>query len=586
MPAIHRRSRRNILFWCIALAIAGTVGGIVARPYAAAAYHRWNARCHVAQASAALARGDHRGALLAARDALRDRPLDADATRIFAKSLEAMGAPEALEWRAKLATLLPGDPENTLAQATAALKTGGAAAAEQFLGSLDAAGRGSAGYHAMAAAIALKRNDAAGTESHFAEAARLEPGDKSHRLNLASVRLESKLPGVREAALDALREMRGNPATSLEALRMLLADAIRRREAETARDLADALVADQRCIFADKLTRLSTLRMIHDARSTPYLLELRDAAVSEPVELSTLLLWMNANELSLMVAEWVRWMPQEMISRPPVCLGVSETYVHTADWQKLEDLTTMAKWGQHDFMRRAFLALALEHLDEEEDAAKEWKEAVSAARGRADLTEHLAKFALQAKWTKRADEIMWDLAGLPQCPRWVLDSLWQDAYQRGATEKLHRLSREFAKADPKGIASRNNYAFLSLLTRSGDGNPNEIATSLHREHPENGMIASTYALSLHQKGRSGEAAAIMAALSAEELRQPQVALYQAIFLLASGQPEKAKDYLKLSADWPMLAEEAALLGKAKADSIKFAESAVRTTDPAVPGTAR
>ena len=558
----------------------------MARPYAAAAYHRWSARHHVAQASAAFARGDHYGAFLAARDALGDRPLDADATRVLAKSLEAMDAPEAVEWRAKLATLLPGDPENTVAQAVAALKTGGAATAEQFLGSLDAAGRGSAGYHVVAAAIALKKNDGVAAGSHFAEAARLEPGDKSHRLNLASVRLESKLPGVRETALEALREMRGTPATSLEALRMLLADAIRRREAQASRDLADALVADQRCIFADKLTRLSALRMIHDARSTPYLLELRDAAVSEPVELSTLLLWMNANELSLMVAEWVRWMPQEMISRPPVCLGVSEAYVHTGDWQKLENLTGTAKWGQHEFMRRAFLALALEHLDEEEDAAKEWKQAVSAARGRADLMEHLAKFALQVKWTKRADETMWDLAGLPQCPRWVLDSLWQDAYQRGATEKLHRLSREFAKADPKGIASRNNYAFLSLLTRNADGNPNEIAKSLHREHPENAMVASTYGLSLHQQGRSGEAAAMMAALSAEELRQPQVALYQAIFLLASGQPEKAKDYLKLSADWPLLPEEAALLEKAKADSVKFAESSAQATDTAVPGTAR
>ena len=62
--------------------------------------------------------------------------------------------------------------------------------------------------------------------------------------------------------------------------------------------------------------------MIQDARSATYLLELRDAAVSEPVDLCTLLLWMNANDLSLMVTEWVRWMPPEMIARPPVCLGV------------------------------------------------------------------------------------------------------------------------------------------------------------------------------------------------------------------------------------------------------------------------
>ena len=586
MPSIRSRKKSRRFFWCMGLIVAALIVGYLAKPYMAAAYHQWSARRCVQRASEFLGSGDHRHALIEASNALRHSGLDAEAIRIMAKSLEAIGATEAEEWRARLASLQPNDTENVLAQARAALKTSGPAAAEQFLNSLDGAARDSAAFHAMAGTIATEKNDAAAAETHWAEAARLEPEEKRHRLNLAGIRLASKTPGVREAAIKALDEMQGNPATSLEAMRLLLGDAIRKREATWARTVADALVQDPRCTFADRLTRLSTLRMIQDARSATCLLELRDAAVSEPVDLCTLLLWMNANDLSLMVTEWVRWMPPEMIARPPVCLGVSEAYVRTTDWQKLNDLTSAAKWGELDFMRKAYLACALEHLDEAEEAAKEWSNAVAAARGRTNALERLAKFALQVKWTKRADELKWALAALPQSPRWALDALWQDAFQRGDTAQLHKLSGAFAKADPRGIASRNNYAFLSLLTRSTEGDPHGIAGALHREQPGNALVTSTYALSLYLQGKTAESTAVMSALNAEDLRQPQVALYHAIFLFANRQPEKAEEYLRLSAPSQMLPEEKTLLDRVKAASLKPAESEEGAPSPKDSGAAR
>jgi thioredoxin-like negative regulator of GroEL len=257
--------------------------------------------------------------------------------------------------------------------------------------------------------------------------------------------------------------------------------------------------------------------------------------------------------------------------------------LRAAEWQKLADLVSGSKWAEMDFLRRAFLSRAEERLGEEDDAAREWSDAVSTARGRGDALESLAKFALRMKWGKRAEEIMWMLAARPQGPRWVVDSLWKDAFQRGETARLQKLGTVLIQADPKGMAARNNYAFISLLTRNDEGNPHRIAEELHREYPDNAMVASTYALSLFQRGRAGEAAAIMAAQKPEDLRQPQVALYCAIFLLGDGQSEKAEEYLKLSADWPMLPEEKSLLDRVKAATLKKAEAA---TDPLHGGGAR
>jgi thioredoxin-like negative regulator of GroEL len=247
--------------------------------------------------------------------------------------------------------------------------------------------------------------------------------------------------------------------------------------------------------------------------------------------------------------------------------------MRSGEWQKLHNLIGTVKWGEMEFMRKAFLTAALDHIGEEGEAAREWKDAVAAVRTRSDGLERLARFAVQAKWAGHAEEIMRTLATLPQCPRWVMDSLWKDAFQRSDTTQLQKLSGAIAKSDPKGIAARNNYAFLSLLTRNAEGNPHRIAETLHREHPENALVTSTYALSLYQQGKAADAAALMSTLNPEALREPQVALHQAIFLLAIGQAEKADEFLALSAKWQMLPEEKTLLERAKVAGAKAGGSA-------------
>ena len=55
---------------------------------------------------------------------------------------------------------------------------------------------------------------------------------------------------------------------------------------------------------------------------------------------------------------------------------------------------------------------------------------------------------------------------------------------------------------------------------------------------------------------------MMAALPAEELQRPVPALFYGIFLAATGQTDKAREYLQRGQDLPMLPEEKALLSSA------------------------
>lgn len=566
--------------WVLGLMLAGIAGGIFVWPHAARRYHRWNSQRHLQSASAFFAKGDYRHAMVSAQGALQHNFADPDATRIMAKSLEILRAPGAAEWRERLAVLSPGDAENILARARAALKTNGVESAVQMLDGLSPEERNSAAYHDVAAAIAMGKKDPASAEAHWAEAARLEPADDRHQLNLAHLRLESRNPDARAAAVAALQELRKQPPASLEALRLLLTDALSTGNMERVGEMADALVADARSTFADKLTRLTALRRVQDARSGPYLLELRDAAVADPANLSSLMIWMNSKDLSLMVTEWVSALPQESMAPPAVRFAVAEAYSRVGEWTKLMEFTKSSTWADMDYMRRAFLSRAHDRLDEEDGSAREWTLAVSAARARSDAVERLIKIALAWKWDKRAEELMWILSTRPECPRWVAVSLWKSASQRGETARLHKLSHVLVKLDPQSVATRNNYAFLSLLTRNDEGDPHRIAASLHREYPDNVEVTTTYGLSLHQQGRAIEAVAQMSALKPEALRQPQVALYYAIFLIAAGQQEKAEEFLKLSEGSPMLPEEKAMIGRVKVANAEAQELLRKGTAPA------
>ena len=262
--------------------------------------------------------------------------------------------------------------------------------------------------------------------------------------------------------------------------------------------------------------------------------------------------------------------------------AVADAYVRGSDWKKLRSFVEGQTWADWDYLRRAFRARALERLDEGELGKQEWRDGLAAARGRRDSNQcldRLARAAIGWGWNQRAEEVMWIMAGSPNCPRWVLDGLWALCVERSETEQLQKLASLLALADPKSTVFRNSYAFLSLLAHVDDGNPHREAERLFSENPGNATIALTRALSLCLQGKADEALTVMNGLKAEDLRHPQVAFYFAIVLTATGDTEKAAEFLPLAKSWRLLPEEKALLDRVKLAATKAAAEAAQ--QPAV-----
>lgn len=556
---------RSRIFWMLAVAtcVAAAVT-ISSLPRVKRSYHRWSERRAVERAREFYAKREFKHALLDARTALDLNFRNVAAIRIIVESLEAMGAPEAIEWRKRLAAISPGDAENVLALAKAALKAGDIATAERTLAGLKPEDRNSAPYHAVAATLALWKRDMENAEIHWAMASKLDPKEASHRFNLAAVQMRSPSPGVRADALEFLKDMSARPGTRLATLQAMLGDALAHGDRERAKDLANEMASDPGATFSTKLRRLTTLRAIQDPDATALLPQLKEEALSKPGDLYQLLAWMNWQNLSWLVLEWLPGLPADAATRPPVCVAIVEAYARSLDWEKLRETIEPASWGELDFLRGAYLARALDHLDDPAGASQAWKAALAAAEKSGETLERLAIMSLGWRWPQRAEEALWKLSTHDRCPRWALDFLWGEARKRGDAAQLFAISRQFVKADPRSIVARNDFICLSLLTRNTERDTHDLAAALYTEAPGNAYVASTYGLSLFQQGRVQEAVAVMRTLKPEQLRAPGIALYHGIFLIAAKQADEAKEYIEIGTKRPLLPAEKTMLDRVTA----------------------
>lgn len=558
------RSRK--LWLCIVVLAALATAGFVWRQPLLGQYHHWTQNLHARRAVQAFQKQDYEHAVIDGRRALEFDPFDIETNRIIAKSREAQGSTEALGWRSRLNTIKPGDVENAIAWARDALNAGAVETAENALTFLRAADRNSADYHDISAHIAMSKADSAKAETHWREAVRLAPASEDFRLRLATLQIQSRSDVTRESAKDTLATLAEIPRHRLAALRPLIEDAMNHQKYPHARELADQLVASPDANFPERIARLSALRAQNAPDAPQYLEQLRDESLQDPRQLATLLLWMNSNELPLLVSDWVSALPPALVSQPPVCLAIADAYGRDRDWPKLRAFVEKAVWKDYEHIRLAHLSHALENFGNVIAGEATWGRAIVECHEKPDRLAALVRLAQSWKSEQREEITLRKLSADESTPLWVLDALWVIARKAGDSEELHRLSRLIVKARPKNPEARNNFIRISLLRRQDEGATHQLAEAFFKENPEDIRRAVTYALSLFFQGRILNARATLASFPDTELREPENAFYYGMFLQASADSKNAQEYLTLAKGNVLLHDEEELLARVKRES--------------------
>ena len=530
-------------------------------------YQRWEERHLVRRAAAYLSGGDVKSAALSTLRAFQLNSNSARAMRIVAQIAEQAQDRTALDWRRKIVELEPHSTQDDLALADCALQFGEINAAGKTLASIDDGGKQTAAFHATAARLAKARQDVAEAKNEWSEVVRLAPDDESYQVQFALSCLEQPVAAEREQGLALLEKLRNSPTQRSGATRSLIVDGIaHRRPVEGLRSLGHDLQSYPEAIFSDKLLYLGILRQSYDPEYTTYLTKIENEAAAKPDDLAALLTWMNGNEISIVAIDFARSLPEGALNAWPVPWAMAEAYAKVNDWSALERVTANSNWHQFDFLRRAYLARALRAENKPAATEREWAGAVKSASAQSQSLLLLARIVFEWGWKNESVDLVWQLAKYPEVQFEALHTLYLQYTKAGDTEGLYRVLARLTEIDPGDLKVQNNLAQVSLLLNADLERARRRAANLYRKEPSNGVYVSTYAFSLYAKGDAKGALKVMRTLRKDQLSEPPLAAYYGIFLAASGEKNKAREYLELGRQTELLPEERTLLDRAEAAS--------------------
>jgi Flp pilus assembly protein TadD len=491
-----------------------------------------------------------------ASQALQNKQDGVEETRLMADIAQTAGSPEAIFWCARVASLEPKLLQNYLAWAKTALGFGNPVAARYALDAAPKEAQQNASWHSLCAGLASNTGQSSAAEFHFAEAARLQPQNPIHEVNLSTFRLSSSDPKVAEDARKSLESKNADPAVQLLVWRALLNDGISRNDLAFAETYQKRLWDDPSAEFGDKANCLEVAR--RNGSLQPFLEQLQKEVSNQAEQATLLIYWMTNHGLAAEAIKWADSVFPPRTAKLSVQIAIADTLLQEKNWPELRDRIGGKNWKQFEFIRQAMLV----RTDREQDLPTwraDWMKLVQslpAVGGKLPL----GRLAESWGWTDDAVGLYWQVADASALEKpEALARLWT-IYQRDRnTAGLLRVATKQHEASPEDLVARNNYAFLLLLLDVDRQKAVRLAEESANQAPNQPNVAATLAFARLHQGNPELARRILEKFDKQTLEDPGLALYYAISLDAVHQSEKALHYAQIAErSRSLLPEEASL----------------------------
>ena len=551
-----------------ALAIAFLLG-VFFFSYGLKLYDDWHQTRLLRRASALLQEGKLSKAAQTAHELLARRPDSLPALYVLAEAAERENLEEAVGWREQIARLLPKDAESQLNLASAALRFGKLDLARQALDRVPPSDRDGAAFHVVAGWLARAEGNLAEQENQFAAAVKEEPTNDLYQFNLAALRIHSGDPEKTAQARDTLQRLSKVAPYRTGALRALLNDAVGNNDLAAADSFAQQLQMSTEITFNDYLLCLNFYRKLDEKKFRPLLEKVKPFAARDPSNFAALMDWMNQNGLAGDVVKWIDKLPAAKVNSPPASVAVADAYATTKNWSRLKRWTRTGAWGDSEYLRLAYQAIATRQSRPRTGNASDefetlWRSAEQSAN---EQPEHeLALARLASKWDleKESEELWWRVAKNASSRREALEWLRRLYRAENETAKLYDVLQRIHDSSPTEAPITADLARLGLNIGQNTEQSHQFAKEAYDRAPNEVNCAVTYAFSLSRLGKNAEGLAIIESLPPEPLHDPHAAVYAALLLAEAGQAEAASDYIAATNDAGIYPEEERLLDEAKA----------------------
>jgi hypothetical protein len=521
-------------------------------------YQVWKENHLMSLAKIFATRADSRNELLCLQQVLRVNPRNLEACRRMAALSEADRSPSAMIWRERVVELAPDSLDDRLALAQTALIFRDLTTANSTLMTVSEADRKTPSYQNIAGVVAASQNQTAEAEKYFTEAARLEPWNTAPQLNLAVVRLHgSNSLDIAAARIDLKRISLNatNAAFRVQAMRELVADALRFKDLDNALTLATDLARQTNAIFADKLLRLDILREVKSPDYASALAVYQQEAAKDAANLSDMATWLMVRSKPSIALNWLQSLPTNTQTNQPGALLLAECQALMQNWGDLQDKLKNQDWADLEFLRHAFMSRALLGENLSGASAAEWDLAFKQASDNKSKLIQLFRLAAGWTWLNEGEQILWTIVNRYPEEKWAGDSLQQALIMAGRTRPLMQFYSLQLKRNPNDPKAKNDLAMTAMLLDAEELNPFDLSKAAYDADPKNPSYASTYAFGLYLQKQNADALKVMQQLPPAVLNDPGVAGYYGLILKANG-VANANTYLNLAlAKSLMLPEE-------------------------------
>ncbi|HEY7001969.1 MAG TPA: hypothetical protein VH330_09520 [Candidatus Udaeobacter sp.] len=528
----------------VALAIAVLLGSLLFW-YGLKIYGKWHQTRLLQQAGLMLQQERFTEATQTARELLVQHPDSLQALYIVAEAAEKQNLEEAVTWRRRIASLRPKDPDSQLNLVSAALRFGNLDLARKALEQIPANDRDRAPFHVVAGWLARAEGNFAEQEEQFAAAVKKEPKNDLYQFNLAALQIHSNDEQKNAKARENLERFSKLLPYQTGALRALLNDAVARNNLSAADNFAQQLQMSQEVSFSDYLLCLNFYRKLDEKKFRLSLERVKPLAAKNPSDLASLMEWMNKNGFAGEVVRWIEKLPAEKLTSPSVAVTVADAYANAKNWTRLKRWTQNGKWGDFDFLRLAYQAIATR--PSRENAADEfgtlWRSAEQSIKDQPGREVALARLASKWNLEKESEQMWLRVAENPTLRREALDTLRRLYRGDNDTAKLYDILQRLHESSPNEAPITADLARLGLNLERDIERSHELAREALDRAPIEVNCAVTYAFSLYRLGRNAEALAFIQGLPADQLRDPHAAVYAALLLADGGQIDAAKDYV-------------------------------------------
>jgi len=576
----QRQVRRGRLTIAIAGLTIAFLIGVFFVSYGSKLYENWHDHRLQNQAATLLQEGKLSQAAQMAQELAHRHPDSLAALSILADTAERQNLEEAVAWRERIARLLPKDPESQLNYASAALRFGKLDLAREALNRVSPTDRDSAAFHVVAGWLAQAEGNFAEQEEQFAAAVRKEPKNDLYQFNLAALQIRSKDAEKSKDARDTLERLITSARYRTGALRALLNDAVERNDRTAADSFAQQLQMSPEVTFGDYLLCLNFYRKLDEKKFRQLLEKVKPFAARNVSDLASLIDWMNQNGLAGDVVKWVDKLPPARLSSPSASVVVADAYATMKNWSRLKRWTRTGNWGDAEYLRLAYDAIAERHSRSGKDSSANsefetlWRSADELSEGVPERELILARLATKWQLASQAEELWIRVEENPTMRREALDNLRQLYRAKDETTKLYAVLQRLHESSPNEASIAADLARLGLNLGENSESSHQLAKEAYDRAPNEVNCAITYAFSLHRLGRNAEALAIIKSLAPERLHDDHAAVYVALVLVEGNELERAKDYIAAAENGKLYPEEKKLLEEAKTKLI--AASAIKS----------